>query len=51
LPPADVSRRSWAPRPYLTRPAAIALGTLPTLLLVVPVWRLMVRGLTAGAAR
>ena len=31
--------------------AAIALGTLPTLLLVVPVWRLMVRGLTAGAAR
>ena len=31
--------------------AAIALGMLPTLLLVVPVWRLMVRGLTAGAAR
>lgn len=31
--------------------AAIALGSLPTLLLVVPVWRFMVRGLTAGAAR
>lgn len=31
--------------------ASIAIGTLPTLLLAFPVWRLMVRGLTAGAAR
>jgi multiple sugar transport system permease protein len=31
--------------------ASIALGTLPTLLLAIPVWRFMVRGLTAGAAR
>lgn len=31
--------------------ASIALGSLPTLLLAIPVWRFMVRGLTAGAAR
>lgn len=31
--------------------AAISLGTLPTLLLAIPVWRFMVRGLTAGATR
>jgi multiple sugar transport system permease protein len=31
--------------------ASIALGTLPTLLLAIPVWRFMVRGLTAAAAR
>jgi ABC-type glycerol-3-phosphate transport system permease component len=31
--------------------AAITLGLIPTLLLAFPVWRLMVRGLTAGAAR
>ncbi len=31
--------------------ASIAIGSLPTLLLVFPVWRFMVRGLTAGAAR
>jgi multiple sugar transport system permease protein len=31
--------------------ASIVIGTLPTLLLVFPVWRFMVRGLTAGAAR
>jgi multiple sugar transport system permease protein len=31
--------------------ASIALGTLPTLLLAIPVWRFMVRGLTASAAR
>jgi ABC-type glycerol-3-phosphate transport system permease component len=31
--------------------AAISLGTLPTLLLAIPVWRFMVRGLTTGATR
>ncbi len=31
--------------------AAISLGTLPTLVLAIPVWRFMVRGLTAGATR
>ncbi len=31
--------------------ASIAIGSLPTLLLVFPVWRFMVRGLTAGAGR
>ncbi len=31
--------------------AAISLGALPTLLLAIPVWRFMVRGLTAGASR
>lgn len=31
--------------------AAITLGTVPTLLLAIPVWRFMVRGLTAGAIR
>jgi multiple sugar transport system permease protein len=31
--------------------ASIMLGSLPTLLLVVPVWRFMVRGLTVGAER
>lgn len=31
--------------------AAISLGTLPTLLLAIPVWRFMVRGLTAGSTR
>jgi ABC-type glycerol-3-phosphate transport system permease component len=31
--------------------ASIVIGTLPTLLLAFPVWRFMVRGLTAGAAR
>ncbi|MDQ3225487.1 MAG: carbohydrate ABC transporter permease [Chloroflexota bacterium] len=31
--------------------ASIAVGTLPTLLLAIPVWRFMVRGLTSGAVR
>ncbi len=31
--------------------AGIAVGTLPTLLLAIPVWRFMVRGLTSGAVR
>ncbi|MEA2511414.1 MAG: multiple sugar transport system permease protein [Thermomicrobiales bacterium] len=31
--------------------ASIILGSLPTLVLVAPVWRFMVRGLTAGAER
>jgi multiple sugar transport system permease protein len=31
--------------------ASITIGLIPTLLLAFPVWRLMVRGLTAGAAR
>ena len=31
--------------------ASVAIGTAPTLLLVFPVWRFMVRGLTAGAVR
>lgn len=31
--------------------ASIAVGTIPTLLLAIPVWRFMVRGLTSGAVR
>jgi multiple sugar transport system permease protein len=31
--------------------ASIAVGTVPTLLLAIPVWRFMVRGLTSGAVR
>src|SRR5690606_34102935 len=31
--------------------ASITLGTIPTLLLAIPVWRFMIRGLTAGAVR
>lgn len=31
--------------------AGIAVGTLPTLLLAIPVWRFMVKGLTSGAVR
>lgn len=31
--------------------ASIMIGTLPTMLLIYPVWRLMVRGLTSGAVR
>ena len=31
--------------------ASIAVGTLPTVLLAIPVWRFMVRGLTGGAVR
>ena len=31
--------------------ASITLGTIPTLLLAIPVWRFMIRGLTAGAIR
>lgn len=31
--------------------ASIAVGTIPTLILAIPVWRFMVRGLTSGAVR
>ena len=31
--------------------ASIAVGTVPTLLLAIPVWRFMVKGLTSGAVR
>lgn len=31
--------------------ASIVVGTIPTLLLAIPVWRFMVRGLTSGAVR
>ncbi len=31
--------------------ASITVGTIPTLLLAIPVWRFMVRGLTSGAVR
>lgn len=31
--------------------ASIVIGSFPTLLLAIPVWRFMVRGLTAGAAK
>jgi ABC-type glycerol-3-phosphate transport system permease component len=31
--------------------ASIMIGSIPTMLLVYPVWRLMVRGLTTGAGR
>jgi ABC-type glycerol-3-phosphate transport system permease component len=31
--------------------AGIMIGSIPTMLLVYPVWRFMVRGLTAGAGR
>jgi multiple sugar transport system permease protein len=31
--------------------ASIAVGTLPTMILAIPVWRFMVRGLTSGAVR
>ncbi len=31
--------------------AGIAVGTIPTLILAIPVWRFMVRGLTSGAVR
>ncbi len=31
--------------------ASITLGTIPTLILAIPVWRFMIRGLTAGAGR
>lgn len=31
--------------------ASVAIGSIPTLLLAFPVWRFMVRGLTAGAVR
>jgi multiple sugar transport system permease protein len=31
--------------------ASIAVGTLPTVILAIPVWRFMVRGLTSGAVR
>jgi multiple sugar transport system permease protein len=31
--------------------ASIAIGTIPTLLLAIPVWRFMIRGLTAGSVK
>jgi multiple sugar transport system permease protein len=31
--------------------ASIAVGTIPTIILAIPVWRFMVRGLTSGAIR
>jgi ABC-type glycerol-3-phosphate transport system permease component len=31
--------------------ASIAIGSFPTLLLAIPIWRFMVRGLTAGASK
>ena len=31
--------------------ASIMIGSIPTMLLVYPVWRFMVRGLTTGAGR
>jgi hypothetical protein len=31
--------------------SSIAIGLIPTLLLAFPVWRFMVRGLTAGSVR
>jgi multiple sugar transport system permease protein len=31
--------------------ASIMIGSIPTMLLVYPVWRFMVRGLTSGAGR
>jgi ABC-type glycerol-3-phosphate transport system permease component len=31
--------------------ASITVGVIPTVLLAIPVWRFMVRGLTSGAVR
>lgn len=31
--------------------ASVVVGAVPTLLLAIPVWRFMVRGLTSGAVR
>jgi ABC-type glycerol-3-phosphate transport system permease component len=31
--------------------ASITIGIIPTLLLAIPVWRFMIRGLTAGSVK
>lgn len=50
--PVVLGSVSWNPDiTWSLLSAAIVLGLVPTILLVVPVWRFMVRGLAAGASR
>lgn len=50
--PVVLGSVSWNPDiTWSLLSAAIVLGLVPTVLLVVPVWRFMVRGLAAGASR
>lgn len=50
--PVILTSVSWNPDiTWSLLSASIVLGLIPTLLLVVPVWRFMVKGLAAGASR
>jgi ABC-type glycerol-3-phosphate transport system permease component len=50
--PVILGSVSWNPDiTWSLLSASIILGLIPTLILVVPVWRYMVKGLAAGASR
>jgi ABC-type glycerol-3-phosphate transport system permease component len=50
--PVILGSVSWNPDiTWSLLSASIVLGLIPTLLLVVPVWRYMVKGLATGASR